>query len=171
MSPVSGEEAQVNFQDLIQVSEAPSSAASDVALATEPGPAPTVTMTNPIDDRGPVCIVDDDVWVCDSLSILLETYGFTVLAYPSAADFLNDARHRKAKCLVIDQHMPGVDGLEVVRRLQRDGVFAPTILITGRLDPGIVQRAGELGIRAVLEKPFPVARLVDLVRGALTAQD
>jgi FixJ family two-component response regulator len=156
---------------LIQVSEARSIAASDVALATKPRLAATVAITDQIDARGPVCIVDDDVWVCDSLSVLLETYGFTVLAYPSAVEFLNDDRHRKAKCLVIDQHMPGLDGLDVVRRLQREGVFAPAILITGRLDPGIVQRAGELGIRAVLEKPFPVTRLVDLVGSALAARD
>jgi FixJ family two-component response regulator len=166
MSRAGGEEAQVNCQGLIQVSDAP----SIVAFATEPGLAAAVTMTNQIDARGPVCIVDDDVWVCDSLTVLLETYGFAVLAYASAAEFLNDDRHREAKCLVIDQHMPGLDGLEVVRRLQRDGVFVPAILITGRLDPGIAQRAGELGIRAVLEKPFPVARLVDLVGRALAAR-
>ena len=117
--------------------------------------------------RGPVCIVDDDVGVCDSLSVLLETHGFAVLTYASGAEFLKDDRRRTAKCLVIDQHMPGLDGLDVVGKLQRDGVSLPAILITGRLDAGITQRAGALGVRAVMEKPFPVAQLVDLVGSCL----
>ena len=160
----------MNHRGLIQVSEAPSVAGSAAAFATEPGLAATVTKTDQIDARGPVCIVDDDVWVCDSLSVLLETYGFAVLAYASAAEFLNDDRRRAAKCLVIDQHMPGLNGLDVVRTLQRDGVLLPAILITGRLDAGIARGAAELGVRAILEKPFPVARLVDLVGSALAVR-
>jgi two-component system response regulator FixJ len=129
----------------------------------------TATMTEKqrIAGRGPVCIVDDDVGVCDSLSVLLETHGFNVLSYASGAEFLKDDRRRTAKCLVIDQHMPGLDGLDVVGKLQRDGVFLPAILITGRLDAGIAQRAGALGVCAVMEKPFPVARLVDLIGSCL----
>jgi FixJ family two-component response regulator len=126
-----------------------------------------MTQNQQIATRGPVCIVDDDVGVCDSLSVLLETHGFALLAYASGTEFLKDQRHRAAKCLVIDQHMPGLDGLDVVGELQRDGVFLPAILITGRLDAGIAQRAGALGVRAVMEKPFPVARLVDLIDSCL----
>jgi two-component system response regulator FixJ len=126
-----------------------------------------MTQNREIAARGPVCIVDDDVGVCDSLGVLLETHGFAVLTYASGAEFLKDDRRRTAKCLVIDHHMPGLDGLDVVRELQRDGVVLPAILITGRLDPGIAQHAGALGVRAVMEKPFPVARLVDLVGSCL----
>jgi two-component system, LuxR family, response regulator FixJ len=126
-----------------------------------------MTQNPEIAARGPVCIVDDDIAVCDSLSVLLETHGFAVLTYASGAEFLEDDRRRAAKCLVIDQHMPGLDGLDVVGKLQRDGVSLPAILITGRLDAGIAQRAGALGVRAVMEKPFPVAQLVDLVGSCL----
>ena len=126
-----------------------------------------MTQNQQIAARGPVCIVDDDIGVCDSLSVLLETHGFAVLTYASGAEFLKDDRHRTAKCLVIDQHMPGLDGLDVVSKLRRDGVNLPAILITGRLDAGIAQHAGELGVRAVMEKPFPVARLVDLIGSCL----
>ena len=166
-----GEDEQVENRDLIQVSAELGIAGSDVVFATNPGAAADVTMTDQIDSRGPICIVDDDVWVCDSLSVLLETYGFAVLTYASGAEFLKDDRRLKAKCLIIDQHMPGLNGLDVVGELHRHGVVLPAILITGRLDPGITQRAGELGVCAILEKPFPVARLVELIGSALVARD
>ncbi len=126
-----------------------------------------MTNTEQADVRGPVCVVDDDDWVCDSLKVVLETYGFGVRVYPSGAAFLEADEHRDAKCLIVDQHMPGLDGLDVVAELHRQDVFPPTLLITGRLDAGIALRAGELGVLAILEKPFPVARLVELVSGAL----
>jgi two-component system, LuxR family, response regulator FixJ len=115
----------------------------------------------------PICIVDDDAWVCDSLSAVLDAYGFETLAYGSGAEFLADERRRQLGCLIIDHHMPGMDGLEVLAALHREGVSVPAILITGRLDTGIPERAGKLGVIAVLEKPFAVARLVELIRAGL----
>jgi FixJ family two-component response regulator len=152
---------------LIQVSAVPDNAASDGSIATKPGSAVELTQTNQLDTHGPVCVVDDDSWVCDSLSVLLETYGFGVLTYPSGTAFLKDDGRRNATCLIVDQHMPGLDGLDLVAELHRQEVALPTILITGRLDAGIAQRAGELGVLAILEKPFPVARLVELVHSAV----
>jgi FixJ family two-component response regulator len=152
---------------LIEISAATTVAAPDVAFAMNPGPAADMTKAEQSEARGPVCVVDDDDWVCDSLSVLLETYGFSVRTYPSGAAFLKEARRLDAKFLIVDQHMPGLNGLDMVAELHRQEVFMPTILITGRLDAGIAQRAGEFGVLALLEKPFPVARLVELVRGSL----
>jgi two-component system response regulator FixJ len=59
-----------------------------------------------------------------------ETYGFAAFAYASGAQFLGDDERRNAKCLIIDQHMPGIEWLELVAELQRRGVFLPTILVT-----------------------------------------
>ena len=126
-----------------------------------------MTKTEQSEAQGPVCVVDDDDWVCDSLCVLLETYGFSVRTYPSGAAFLKDDLRLDAKFLIVDQHMPGLDGLDLVAELHRQEVFLPTILITGRLNAGIAQRADAFGVLALLEKPFPVARLVELVRGSL----
>src|ERR1700730_493066 len=88
------------------------------------------------------------------LKLLLETFGYDVRSYNSGADLLADDRRRTAGCLIIDQHMPRMDGLDLVERLQREGLRAPTILISGRLDANTKERAASLGITSVLEKPF-----------------
>ena len=116
---------------------------------------------------GAICVVDDDASVCDSLSVLLETHGLEVLAYSSGAAFLADERHRQAGCLVVDQHMPGMEGLDLVAALRGERIFLPWVLITGRLDAVIAERADQFGVIAVLEKPFAAARLVELVRAGL----
>lgn len=162
-------EIAVRRGNLIQVSDGPVIAALDVTIAAH-GAAVAKMPENVNVARGPVCIIDDDDWVCDSLQILLETHGFDVIAYNSAKEFLGDERRIDVKCLIIDQHMPGLDGLDVTAALHREGHYPPTILITGRLDAWISQRADALGIRAVLEKPFPAARLIDLIRAALGPQ-
>ena len=111
-----------------------------------------------------VCVVDDDESVRDSLRVLLESLEFEVMTHGSGREFLADDRCRHAGCLIVDHHMPGMDGLSTVAALQRDGAAVPTILITGRLDPEIVTRAKQLGVNAILEKPFPATRLLELVR-------
>jgi len=119
-------------------------------------------------DRHPqaaaICVVDDDESVRDSLSVLLQSLGFEVTTHGSGQEFLADDQRRHAGCLIVDHNMPGMDGLSTVAALQRDGAAVPTILITGRLDPEIVTRAEQLGVGAVLEKPFSATRLLQLVR-------
>jgi two-component system, LuxR family, response regulator FixJ len=125
----------------------------------------------PEQSREPICIVDDDEAVADSLKLLLETFGFDVKSYFSGAELLADDRRRNAGCLLVDQHMPGMNGLDVVERLQKEGVHIPTILISGRLDTCIRERAANLGVASVIEKPFEADHLVELIRTALLERD
>ena len=121
----------------------------------------------PEQSHAQICVVDDDESVADSLKSLLEIFGYDVQSYNSGADFLADDRHRATGCLVIDQHMPGMEGLDVVDRLQKEGVHVPTILVSGRLDTKARERAASLGVTNIVEKPFAAGPLVDLIRTAL----
>jgi two-component system, LuxR family, response regulator FixJ len=114
-----------------------------------------------------ICIIDDDEWVADSLKALLETFGFDVLLFRSGCEFLADSRRYGAACLVMDQHMPAMDGLNVIGHLQNEGIRVPTILISGRLDAKTRERAANLGVASVIEKPFAAGRLLDLIQTAL----
>jgi len=113
-----------------------------------------------------ICIVDDDECVADSLKALLEAFGFATRAYSSGADFLADDQRRTAGCLVIDQHMPGMSGLDVVCHMRSEGLRLPTILISGRLDTNTRERAAGLGVTRVLDKPLAADHLIGLIRGA-----
>lgn len=115
----------------------------------------------------PICVVDDDESVADSLQSLLESFGLSVQLYSSGTEFLADERRRLAGCLLIDQHMPGLSGLDVVDNLQKEGVQIPTILISGRLDARTKQRATLLGVRELLDKPVAAGRLIQLLRTTL----
>ena len=111
-----------------------------------------------------VCVVDDDESVRDSFRTLLESLGFVVTTYASGQDVLVDDGRRQASLFIIDQHMPEMDGLMTVRGLRREGSSVPAILMTGRLDPEIAARATAFDVDAILEKPFSVARLLELLR-------
>ncbi len=99
-----------------------------------------------------VAIVDDDLAVLDSFRFMLELSGFNVATYSSAAAFL-DSREPHPHCLVLDQHMPGMTGLEMAARLQARGIAIPIMLVTAAPSPAIAARAAELGITRIFEKP------------------
>jgi FixJ family two-component response regulator len=125
----------------------------------------------PKQTQKPICIVDDDEWVADSLKALLESFGFDVQSYSSGGEFLADDRRRTPSCLVIDEHMPGINGLDVVAQLQKEGTRLPTILISGRLDTNIRERAARLGVTKIIEKPFAASRLVELIQMTLSERN
>jgi len=96
-------------------------------------------------------IVDDDEPVRDSLRALLECLGYQVDEYASGDVFLSN-HSPESKCIIMDQQMPGLEGLDVVERLRTAGDQTPIIIITGRSDATIEARAQALGLR-VLHKP------------------
>jgi two-component system response regulator FixJ len=98
-----------------------------------------------------VAVVDDDPGIRESMTYFLETEGYTVAAYASAFEFLADAS-LGASCLIVDQQMPGMTGVELVRHLRAASNTIPAILITASPSPAVRDLAGKLGV-AVFEKP------------------
>lgn len=109
---------------------------------------------------GIVAIVDDDDDVGDVLRGLLETVGYQVETYKSGAEFLADAQPAQLACLVIDQNMPNMTGLEMLTQLNIRGITIPTLLITGSSDPELARQALDLGVMRVLEKPMSPRELL-----------
>jgi len=103
-------------------------------------------------------IVDDDEAVRESLRFLLEVAGHDVETFSSAAEFLAVEVTRFAG-LILDQHMPHMTGLKLAARLREAGYDRPIVLITGMPSAAIDNRAADVGIGWVLEKPFQEAEL------------
>jgi FixJ family two-component response regulator len=105
--------------------------------------------------RPVVVVVDDDEAVRDSLRFLLETAGFSVDTFGSACDFLAATYRDRRLCLLLDQHMPRMTGLDMLQRLRDRGWDLPVALMTGSPSEEVTRRARELGVEEVLEKPLP----------------
>ena len=121
----------------------------------------------PDESRRLVGVVDDDDAVRDSLQFLLETAGLSVVTYSSAAQFLNEARLDDLACLVVDQHMPELTGLQLITRLRGQGATLPIALITGSPSADLIRLARELGVAGVLEKPLDDAALLAFIEGVI----
>jgi FixJ family two-component response regulator len=111
-------------------------------------------------------VVGDDDGVRDAIRVVLEAAGFDVHGYRSALAFLPEAEQCRWRCLVVDQQMPELTGLELVARLRGSGQLVPTLLITGAPSRDLRCRAAALGIDAVLEKPMVNGELLRYLAAA-----
>ena len=118
--------------------------------------------------KRPVYIVDDDEAVRDSIRLLLESSGFAALDFASAELFLR-SNIAEMGCLLLDLHMPGISGLELLRQLRSRGIRRPVIVVSGRRDPVQDAEVWAAGASALLSKPFDDQQLLDLVAEALRA--
>ena len=122
-------------------------------------------------DRRPVVyIVDDDEMVRDSLKALLEAHRFQVRDFNSAQRYLDARDGPFGGCLLVDMHMPAMNGLELLQALRTAGDATPVVLYTGRNDPALEARAIAAGASAVLDKPVTYKVLLAAIRQALGVQ-
>lgn len=114
-----------------------------------------------------VLLVDDDLAVREALKFALELEGISVAVCANGAELLNHPDLPRAECLVINDKMPAMDGLEVMNRLVASQFRIPTILITGHATAGLRQRARSAGVRHILEKPLLDSALIDSIHNIL----
>ena len=113
-----------------------------------------------------ISIVDDDQSFRDSMRRLLKSHGYTVAAFPSAAEFLASTQLPATACLVADVHMPAMTGAELYQHLIATGHAIPTILITAHPEDEVRQRMLSLGVGCYLHKPLDEAILIECLRRA-----
>jgi DNA-binding NtrC family response regulator len=119
----------------------------------------------------PVCIVDDDFSIRESLQSLLRAAGIQVETYCSAKEFLARARVESPGCLVLDVDLPGLSGLELQRELSRTDVHIPIIFLTGHGDIPMSVRAIKAGALEFLTKPFDPEDLLDAIQAGMLARE
>jgi FixJ family two-component response regulator len=114
-----------------------------------------------------VAVVEDDQFFRESLRRLMRSMGYSVEAFPSAADFLVSPRLVETACLIADFHMPAMTGLQLYRRLIEMGHAIPTILVTAYPDNDVRARALNDGVVCYLRKPVDEEHLMRCLRVAL----
>jgi FixJ family two-component response regulator len=118
-----------------------------------------------------VAAVDDDYRVRESIESLVASAGHTPLVFASAEEFLQSGAPSSAICLITDVRMPGIDGLELQRRVRLQYPRLPVIFITAHYDNDIRQRALSQGAAGFLHKPFDAADLLGAIEVALSAPE
>lgn len=118
-----------------------------------------------------ILIVDDERGIRDTLRGVLEDEGLKVETAASGEDCLKIAGGKNFSCILLDIWLPGIDGLDTLKRLKEDGNDAPVIMISGHGNIETAVRATKLGAFDFIEKPLSLERVVVTVRNALRQHD
>lgn len=114
-----------------------------------------------------VAVVDDDPRIRESFESLIESAGMKARAFSRAQDFLHGDLLAEASCLVTDVRMPGMDGLDLQRRVRLERPELPVILITAHYDDKIEQCAFTQGAAFFVRKPLDADELLRAIKLAL----
>ena len=119
------------------------------------------------DSQQIVYIVEDDEAVRDSLEMMLVSMKHKVEAFPTANAFLESYNEAMAGCIVLDIRMPGMDGMELQKELNRQNSILPIIFVTGHGDVPMAVEAMQLGAIDLIEKPYREQDLLEKIKAAL----
>jgi FixJ family two-component response regulator len=134
---------------------------STSTLGHEVGSSPMATA------KSIVFIVDDDAWVRESLETLIQDQGWQPETFASAQEFLDRPRTFTPSCLVLDISLPGLNGLELQKRVAAERTDLPIIFVTGHGDIPMTVGAMKAGAVEFLTKPFNDEVLLTAIRQAL----
>jgi two-component system response regulator FixJ len=118
-----------------------------------------------------VYLVDDEDSVRESAELLLDVAGYEVEAFSSGSRFLEHLATAAPGCVVLDIHMPGLSGLDVLRIMRERGCDYPVIILTGQGDVGMAVQAMKGGAADFLEKPYRNETLLATIHDALHSLD
>jgi FixJ family two-component response regulator len=114
-----------------------------------------------------VAIVDDDASVRRALTRLLKSAGLQVLTYASAAEFLSSGLSQRPHCLLLDIHLGGMSGLELLSQLRASGYDLPVLIITAHDDAQAREAAKQGKCAAYLRKPVDAKVLLEEIVTAM----
>ena len=114
-----------------------------------------------------VFVIDDDALIRDGIHSLIKSIGLRVETFSSAQDFMLAKRPDAPACLILDVRMPGLNGLDLQRKLSEANIYIPIIFITGHGDIPMSVRAMKEGALEFLTKPVRGQDLLDAVQKAV----
>jgi two-component system CheB/CheR fusion protein len=157
----------VKVKELTEVIQRLLAVPQSAPAARPPHPAAAAT------DAGPpvVFVVDDDSHVRDAIRTVLEEAGRTVEDFATSEAFLEAYRPGRGGCLLIDAHLPGINGIELLKRLRDAGHRLPAVMITGNSDVPMAVQAMKAGAADFIDKPIGRSELLESVERALAQSE
>ena len=130
--------------------------------------APSQSKASPKSHATPIVfVVDDDISVRESLELLIRSEGWQPETFASAQEFLAHPRKLAPSCLVLDVSLPGLNGLELQKRVAVERIEMPIIFITGHGNVPMTVQAMKAGAVEFLTKPFSDDVLLSAIRNAI----
>jgi FixJ family two-component response regulator len=120
--------------------------------------------------RSYIAVLDDEPQFCKALGRLLKTYGFEVEMFTHGGDLLAAFALRVPDCLLLDLHMPDINGFSILERLAALHLKVPVVVITGHDQPGNADRVRALGAVDYLLKPVNEQAMLDAIEFALNQE-
>jgi FixJ family two-component response regulator len=114
-----------------------------------------------------IAVIDDDRSFRVALVESLSSLGYGADGYASAEDYIGLIGAKSFDCVVTDIHMPGMSGLDLMKRLAAGGSTTPVVLITARSDTNLEAKAVAAGAACLLRKPFEINDLIECIEGAV----
>ena len=114
-----------------------------------------------------ISIVDDDPAIRDALSVVLNMEGYMVNTYSSGEEFLSVAEREVPSCVILDVHMPGRSGVDILSGLKASNYPAPIFVISGQGDIPTAVSAVKKGAFDFIEKPFDAESVIERVAEAI----
>lgn len=120
-------------------------------------------------DAGPLFVVDDDPAICQLLSILFSKEGFAIVCFADGASLMAELRAQSPACIILDVHIPGKSGLDILKEMNTRSYAAPVLIMSGKGDIAMAVEAIKNGALDFIEKPFRGSDVVERVREAIEA--
>jgi FixJ family two-component response regulator len=114
-----------------------------------------------------IAVIDDDESFREALVESLSSLGYKSNGYASAENYIRLAADKSFDCIVTDIHMPGMSGLDLMKRLSAGGSTIPVVLVTARLDTNLEINAAAAGAACLLRKPFEINELIKCIEGSV----
>jgi len=118
-----------------------------------------------------ILLIDDDEWIRDSLSIFFEAEGCHVLALETAEEGLSAIKDHTFDLIIVDYKLPGMDGLEFLKRIHNSQSDALKVLITAYRNDSVVSEAKKLKIQGFIEKPFTSDTIIESLAYLIKMRD
>jgi FixJ family two-component response regulator len=133
------------------------------------GAAEHDTSPTPVHSHGEIFVVDDDPAIRDLLALLFSRRGYTVVCFADGGSLLAAMRTQSPTCILLDVHIPGKSGIDILKDLGTRNHQAPTFIMSGKGDIPMAVEAIKNGALDFIEKPFRGNEVVERVEEAVAA--